>query len=185
MKGSKWLLGCAAFVTAFLVADLAWWVFGITTNSTVSMPVGLWTSHSVSSPLRRGDIVVICATSDPRFAYYVGPYVGPGHCNGLEPMLKPIAAVAGDMVEVTEAGVIVNGGLIAHSARQTADGKGRSMAALFPPIEGKQAVVDGTVWLIAPTDKSFDSRYFGALQVSAVIAKAYPLLVWEDADGSR
>jgi type IV secretory pathway protease TraF len=52
-------------------------------------------------------------------------YVGPGTCpSASEPLLKTIAAVSGDVVRVTDAGIVVNGELLPHSTALAHDGRG-------------------------------------------------------------
>jgi len=47
--------------------------------------------------------------------------------DGYAPLLKPIAARAGDTVTVSEAGVAVNGKLLPNSKQYPKDGIGRPM----------------------------------------------------------
>jgi conjugative transfer signal peptidase TraF len=125
--------------------------------------------------LHRGDIVAACVRPSAAVRYYVGK----GECldTGLEPLVKEVVAVGGDTVSVTEAGVVVNTELVPHSARLRVDGQGRSLDDLFPVTETRTYVVaPGWVWLIAPMDKSFDSRYLGSFSVNAVVGLMKPLL---------
>jgi conjugative transfer signal peptidase TraF len=111
-----------AFGVAAVIGSAA--VGGVRWNGTQSMPCGLWLVRSLPSQLHRGDIVAACVK--PSAA--VRAYVGKGECQdtGLEPVVKEVAAVAGDTVAVTEAGVVVNDALVPHSARLHVDGQGRS-----------------------------------------------------------
>lgn len=144
---------------------------GLRVNASHSMPVGVWVIGPPTE-IVRGEAVVVCA-GEPEAARYVGP----GGCpNGLEPLVKPVAAVAGDVVIVTAHGVAVNGEAIENTAPLIRDDAGR---ALHPVPEGIYAVESGNVWLLSSHDvRSFDSRYFGPVPVSAVLAVARPLLVW-------
>jgi conjugative transfer signal peptidase TraF len=164
------------------IAALAVFVFGgatvsgIRLNTSPSMPRGLWIEHAVPAQVHRGDVVAACLEPSEALKYYLGP--GDCQSTSLEPVIKPVVAVAGDTVAITEAGVVVNGSLVRHSARLSRDGHGRSMAILFPsPIEGTVVVPRGLVWLVAPMDESFDSRYLGPVRTSSIIAIADPLLV--------
>ena len=173
---SQWgTYGIAISALAVLVFGGAT-VSGIRLNISSSMPRGLWIEHAVPAQVHRGDVVAACLEPSETLKYYVGP----GDCQNtsLEPVIKPIVAVAGDTVAITETGVVVNGSPIRHSARLSRDGHGRSMAVLFPPrIEGAVVVPPGFVWLVAPMDESFDSRYLGPVRTSSIIAIADPLLV--------
>jgi conjugative transfer signal peptidase TraF len=159
-------VGVAAVIGTAAVGGVRW-------NGTPSMPRGLWLVRSLASQLHRGDIVAACAKPSDA----VRTYVGKGECQdtGLEPLVKEVVAVDGDTVSVTEAGVVVNDALVPHSARLHVDGQGRSLDALFP-IPAPSVVAPGFAWLVAPTDKSFDSRYLGAFPLTAIIGQMEPLL---------
>ena len=151
-------------------------VSGVRLNTSPSMPRGLWLVHDTPARVHRGDVVAACLEPSEAVKYYVGP--GDCQSTSLEPVIKPVIAVAGDTVAITETGVVVDGSPIRHSARLSRDGHVRSMAVLFPPlIKGAVVVPPGFVWLVAPMDESFDSRYLGPVRTSSVIAIADPLLV--------
>jgi conjugative transfer signal peptidase TraF len=159
--------------TAFGVVVLVGgsWAAGLTWNATGSMPRGLWVERTEHSALHRGDVVSVCVESSDT----VKRYVGPGDCQGtrLEPLLKPVAAIAGDRVAVSDQGVSVNGQLIAHSKPRLTDGQGRALPHL---VQMEVHVAMGHVWLVAPMDDSFDSRYLGPVSTTAVIGEMTPLL---------
>ncbi len=55
-------------------------------------------------------------------------YIPAGACpGGHEPLVKPVAAMAGDRVTVTALGIAVNGEPIAHSAPLDEDSAGRPL----------------------------------------------------------
>jgi conjugative transfer signal peptidase TraF len=92
--------------------------------------------------------------------------------DGYAPLLKPIAARAGDTVTVSEAGVAVNGKLLPNSKQYPRDGIGRPMPLI--PL-GTYAVLPGTVWVISSYNRfSFDSRYFGAIHLDERVQYAKP-----------
>ena len=89
-------------------------------------------------------------------------------------MLKPVAAVAGDTVDVDAAGVAVNG-VPAVPPGLARDSRGRALAAVPP---GRYPVPSGAVWLLSShSPRSWDGRYWGPLPVEAVRGEAWPLLV--------
>ncbi|MBV9152346.1 MAG: conjugative transfer signal peptidase TraF [Alphaproteobacteria bacterium] len=151
---------------------------GYRINTTSSMPRGVWRVASAPARLARGMIVIACqpAGAIAQTALRRG-YVDPGTCaSGLEPLLKPIAAVAGDVVQITAMGILVNGFLLPRSTGLLHDSAGRS---LQPAPPGKYEVGPRQVWLVAPMAASFDSRYFGAVPVSAIQGIARPVWVFE------
>lgn len=91
------------------------------------------------------------------------------------PLLKPIVARAGDRVETSAEGVLVNSVLLRNSAPRTKDTGGRSIP--HHPY-GRYEVQPGTVWVISSYDqRSFDSRYFGPVELSRIQGYYRPLLV--------
>jgi conjugative transfer signal peptidase TraF len=126
--------------------------------------------------MRRGSIIVVCPPENDvaRQGARRG-YLGPGNCpGGSEPLVKPVAAVAGDLVEVSPAGVSVNGFRVPSSAPLWRDSAGRSLA----PLVGVHLIRPGELWLLSGRDaRSFDSRYFGPVPLANVRGVARPVLV--------
>ena len=167
---------CAAGATmlaALAAADQA----GLRVNTTPSMPIGLWAIESVRTVLTRGDVVTVCLPDGAvlRQAMQRG-YIATGTCSyGAEPLVKPVAAVSGDLVTVSAHGIDVNATPIANTAELPQDEAGR---ALHPIPAGSYRVGPEEVWLLSGHDpRSFDSRYFGAVPVANVLGIAHPLWV--------
>jgi conjugative transfer signal peptidase TraF len=141
---------------------------GLRFNSTPSMPIGLWRVAATEGPLQRGDNVIVCPpdTAAVRTGTRRG-YIQPGLCpGGYEPLVKPVAAVVGDVVTVSVAGVAVNGQQVTNTAQLAQDSAGR---VLRPFPAGAYAVAAGEVWLLSGHDpRSFDSRYFGPVPAANV-----------------
>ena len=150
---------------------------GFRINTTSSMPVGVWRVTLLPADLRRGEVVTVCLPDGDvaRLAAERG-YVPAGSCpDGREPLIKPVAAVAGDLVRVTRAGVSVNGIDVDGTAPLDRDTAGRPLQA-FPA--GAQQVQPGQVWLLAGFSRnSFDSRYYGPVPVGSVQSVAHPVWV--------
>lgn len=145
-------------------------------NLTDSMPLGVWLVGGVVGELKRGDAVTVCLPTDTAKAAYQNGYIGIGLCaDTYEPILKPIGAVAGDVVTVSSTGLAVNGVSMPNTVARQADTLGRLMNPVPP---GEYRVEPGTVWIIAPRHElSFDSRYFGPVSLSAITGTASPLIV--------
>lgn len=143
------------------------WAFDLGMNFTESAPTGIWTKKPIQS-ISKGTLVVFCAPpSDIPMTH--------GDCPDTfnAPLLKPVAAVAGDTVKISRGlPATVNGHALPNTAAHP------SMKA-WP--DGEYIVRDGQVWLFSSySPKSFDSRYFGPVNLSAVRGEAVPLLVWGD-----
>ena len=149
---------------------------GLRINFTASMPRGLWQVRT-GAPVARASVVAICPPdrADIREAAQRG-YIAAGACpGGLEPLLKPVAAIAGDLVTVTPLAVAVNGQPVADTAPLAQDEAGRTLRPVPP---GSYRVASGEVWVLSSHDpRSFDSRYFGPLPAGGVQGEARPLWV--------
>jgi conjugative transfer signal peptidase TraF len=101
-----------------------------------------------------------------------------GRCpNSLVPIGKIVVAVSGDTVSVSAAGVIVNGALKPCSRPVERDLAGRPMPRL--PV-GARVLGPDSVWLLAPSERSFDSRYVGAVRRVDIVTRIRPVWVWTD-----
>jgi conjugative transfer signal peptidase TraF len=135
------------------------------------MPIGVWLERPSTGAYTVGTVVEVC----PALTAWERVYLAPGDCStGLEPMLKPIAAVAGDQVVVGPNGVAVNGAAIPNSAPLAHDPSGR---LLHPYPAGTYDVAPGQVWLIVPRADSLDGRYLGPVPTADIRSLATPLLV--------
>jgi conjugative transfer signal peptidase TraF len=143
------------------------------------MPQGLWQVRAADAPLQRGELVTVCLpdTAPIREAMARG-YLPAGSCaGGYEPLVKPVAAVAGDQVTVTRGGITVDGRPVAYSVQLLRDSAGRPLRSVAP---GLYPVMPGEVWLLSGHDpRSFDSRYFGPVPTASVQGMARPLWVFD------
>jgi conjugative transfer signal peptidase TraF len=144
---------------------------GIRFNGTASMPRGVWLESPVSHTLKAGDVVMVC---EP--ATWLEPYVAPGHCpSRLEPLLKPIVAIPGDVVTVSPTGVAVNGLMLPNSAPMAHDAARRPLQA-WPT--GTYTVGAWQVWLVSTRRNSLDARYLGPTSIADIEGLAHPVLTW-------
>jgi conjugative transfer signal peptidase TraF len=166
------LIGVVA-VTAFAVVALQ--RANLRVNFTGSVPIGIYLLLPLQPyGVKRGMLVAACA---PIRAAEIGRqrgYLGAGRCAGdTELLLKYVRAIAGDGIDVTAAGVVVNGHLLLHSQPASHDRSGRR---LVPWPRGTYRLAEGQVWLYAANDRSWDSRYWGPAANSDIVAKVVPLL---------
>lgn len=145
---------------------------GLRLNDSPSMPTGVYVRTSSESI---ANLVVFCP-SEPfaRLSVERG-YRSRGNCpDGAEPLAKPIAARPGDCVELSAAGMAVNGRPLTNTAPLAKDSAGRPLSHW--PF-GRYIVVPGTVWVASTYSiRSFDSRYFGPVSASQVREHVRPLL---------
>ena len=132
-------------------------------NASPSVPVGLYLVTKASP--RVGDLVVlrlppVIAAFAARRAYLpTSTY-----------LLKPIAAVAGDLVCRFGERVLVRG--VLAGIAEDADSDGNPM----PTWQGCRILQMGEVFVLADHPASFDSRYFGPLETASIAGRA--VLVW-------
>jgi conjugative transfer signal peptidase TraF len=148
-------------------------VAGIRPNFSASAPSGLWISHQITAPLHRGMIVGLCPPSTVAVVQLFSsngtlPY---GECPETHTrlLLKPIAAVEGDTVRIEQGKpATVNGWALPNtSAHKT--------VVAWP--DGEYIVKPNQVWVFSTYHStSFDSRYFGPVDIKDVHEEAEPLL---------
>jgi conjugative transfer signal peptidase TraF len=148
---------------------------GFRLNMTPSIPEGIYVSDP--KPPGRGDLVLVCPPDTPFFrGARANGYLFRGRCpGGYVPLMKPIAAVEGDIVDVSPAGIRVNGVALANTRAFSSDAHGN----LLPhPKTGRHVVEAGEMWLLSSYDqRSIDSRYFGPLSIAGVETVVRPVLV--------
>lgn len=151
---------------------------GLRLNLTGSLPVGLYVA-SRAAPVR-GALILACLP--PRVAVFAkarGYVPRGGACRGgTVPVGKPVAAVKGDTVTVTPSGLFVNSARVPNSEPLGADHNGRPLPRL---AVGRYVVGPGELWVVSSYSRfSFDSRYFGPVNVGEVRASLWRL--WTGGD---
>lgn len=167
----------ALLATTALAAGLAAaGALGLRFNLTSSLPVGVYRVTNDAPTLERGAIVLYCLPPlIARLAHDRGYVPRGGVCaEGLVPIGKIAAALPGDTVGVAPDGITVNGRPQLHSRSLKADMMGRQLPRL---VGGSYLVRRGEIWLLAPSDRSFDSRYLGPLTAENVVARVYPFWI--------
>lgn len=158
-----------AFAGPFFIAS----TIGIRINISPSLPIGL---YRMTSDVRAGFAEFCPEEPFAKFAIERG-YRSTGSCpDGAAPLMKPIAAVAGDVVNVSADGITVNHRAISNTASKQKDSRGRPM---YPWPSGEYTVLAGFAWVASSYNEwSFDSRYFGPVPTSAIRAHLKTLWVW-------
>ena len=146
---------------------------GLRLNLTPSLPRGVYLLRSEAPT--RGDLVAACLPTEAASLGRERGYLGTGTCAGLStPVLKFVAAIAGDVVEISD-DVRVNGTYL-QSAPPTEDRAGRP---LEPYPSGRYELGRDELWLYSPSPHSWDSRFFGPVPVDNACGIVRPLWVWD------
>jgi len=159
---------------AVCVIALAGWQGGYRLNETPSYPLGLWRIEPIARPVAVGDRVFVCPPQTENFALAAERgYVRRGLCPGwLSPLIKTVAAVAGQRIDIA-ASVSIDGRLLDHSQIHVVDAQGR---ALVP--YGGGIVPAGFLYLHSNFAGSYDSRYFGPVPATGLLGLARPVLTF-------
>jgi conjugative transfer signal peptidase TraF len=136
--------------------------FGLRINTSPSLPI-LYVTTAGSA----ANLVEFCPAEPFAALAIIRGYRDSGICpDGAAPLLKPVVARPGDMVELSARGISVNGALLSNTAPLSKDTKGRPLKAW--PF-GRYVVASGTVWVASSYHpRSFDSRYFGPISTAAI-----------------
>jgi conjugative transfer signal peptidase TraF len=148
-----------------------WSIAGLRINTSPSLPVGLY----ITTANVRANLVEFCP-AEPFASFSIARgYRDRGACgDGAAPLLKPVVASAGDVVDLSARGISVNGVLLPNTAPLSKDSKSRPLTAW---IFGHYVVAPGTVWVASSYHpRSFDSRYFGPVSTSAIRHRIKPFL---------
>ena len=137
--------------------------FGLRINTSPSLPVGLY----ITTMDAGANLVEFCPAEPFATLAIVRGYRDSGTCrDGAAPLLKPVVAKSGDVVELSARGISVNGLLQLNTAPLSKDTKGRPLEAW--PF-GRYIVAPDTVWVASSYHpRSFDSRYFGPISTAAI-----------------
>lgn len=142
-------------------------------NLSPSIPIGLYVY--VPGAVHRGEFVQACLP-DALASYAVAHkilFTGGACANGSEPIVKVLAALPGDVVNV-DRDVRVNGRTWPSSTIRSIDSRGRAVDLRL--ARGTFVVAAHSMLLLGLHPRSWDGRYFGALPSSAVTGRWFPIL---------
>lgn len=148
---------------------------GYRINMTPSEPLGLWRIERLPRPVSIGDLVFVCppVTSAIEEARWRG-YLRRGLCaGGVAPLIKTVAALPGQHVDITDH-VLIDGRPVPASLVRKNDGEGRPLTpysgGLVPPHH---------LFLHSSFASSYDSRYLGPVPDSGLLGLARPILTFD------
>ncbi|MGX1413528.1 S26 family signal peptidase [Bradyrhizobium elkanii] len=141
-------------------------------NATASTPVGLYALHPVGD-LHALELVAVRLPEPIASVLADGSFLPKGL-----PLLKRVMALPGQTV--CRSGDAITVDAVDVGAAHDRDHLGRPL----PRWSGCRVLQPGEVFLMNPTvPESLDGRYFGALPVTSIVARAVPLWTDEAGDG--
>ena len=162
--------------SAGLVAAVAGagWGTGLRINLTASYPRGLWRIEPLDRAAAAGDLLFICPPDTAEFERaFARGYIRRGLCSGgLSPLIKTVAAVGGQQVDVADQ-VLIDRRPLPGSDVRHADAAGRPLLAFAGGV-----IPAGELYLHSDFAGSYDSRYFGPIPSSGVLGLARPVLTF-------
>jgi conjugative transfer signal peptidase TraF len=147
------------------VPTVVGWQPRIIWNASASVPLGLYVA-APTDHIALGDLVL--ARPPGTLATFLAQrgYIARG-----VPLLKHVAALPPQVVCAEGTAITVDSETVAH--RRTADRLGR----VLPTWHGCHRLESGEVFLLNPAEPdSLDSRYFGPLLRTSIVARLHP--VW-------
>ena len=154
------------------------WGAGYRCNPTPSLPVGLY--RLAAGTPQRGEPVAICLSGPFADLAAERGYLKPGSCpSGLRPLLKRLAGLPGDLIQVDRDGIRVTpaGSPVAclwlESRIKTVDRHGRPVVSALT----SGVIPAGSALVLGEHPGSFDSRYFGLVPLDS-LRRTVPVFVW-------
>lgn len=155
-------------------------LLGARINVSPSIPVGLY--WRADAPVARGAYVMFCPPQIEVFRHALQRgYLGSGWCpGGYGYVMKKVAGATGDVVEVADDGLRINGVPYPKSALLRLDGQGRPL----PRFQTNRYTLSEFQLLLMSDahPRSFDGRYFGPIQRRQVKEVIVPVLTWESSE---
>ncbi len=180
---TSWARLCRALAVVAIIVFLAVWtayLSGARLSRTNSLPKGLY--WAVAKEPERGDLVVFWPRDTAamrearRRGYILGGVYNTVNGEGYGLLLKRLMAVPGDVISITDAGVVINGSLVPNTRPLVADNVGDPLPTLrFTDYW----LGDGEVLFLSDhLPRSFDGRYFGVQQRRQIVEVVVPVWTW-------
>jgi conjugative transfer signal peptidase TraF len=160
------ILACGRLLVDFQI--------GLSLTDSSSRP-GLY--RLIDAPIRRGELVAACLPDNVEREGLSRGYLRVGDCPaGAQAVLKIVGALGGDLLEVQSDRVFINGTTQLNSRVMSRDTANRPL----PHVQwGRYSVASNEAWIFGFSNpRSWDSRYFGPVPVTAIRGVAEPLLTW-------
>lgn len=196
-RSSSWALvllcGAAAIFGISVTLNALMATLGLYFNTSDSLPYGLYqaqyrgqvkvgffalkANESRGELIKHGALVLVCLPEEIAQLALERNYVNAGKCPAQSaPVGKYVVATGGDIVQFEHYGVLVNDQLLPHSMRVAYDANGLELPK--PQLISAYRLRLGEYLVLNKRADSFDSRYFGVVSDSAIVATLTPLLTF-------
>ena len=171
LRGASRLVLLAAIPTASIVIGA--YALGLRLNLSPSIAPGIY--RVANGPIERGTTVLVCLPPSLSALARARDYITAGSCpDGNAPIGKVVAAMVSDTVDVTDAGLTVNGQRLPNTRPLFSDHHGRALPHV---AHGRYVVPADRIWLVSThSPRSFDSRYFGPVSSTWIVSRVQPVL---------
>jgi len=148
---------------------------GYRLNPSDSIPIGLYKISGSSG--FKNKYVIFCPDNRDEFKRAVERgYISKGFCqSGFGYMMKKVVAIEGDIISVTDKGVIVNNKIQSYSTPLTKDGANRALNQWR--INDYQLKHNELLTMTDQDKWSFDGRYYGLIKTNQVKGVITPIWV--------
>lgn len=157
-------------IPSILLPSMLAYVFSLRINTTRSLPMGIYAVTKDAFC----ELIEYCPEGNAAKESKIRGYRNTGSCSdGAEPLIKPVVAREGDVVEFSSQGISVNGNLLKNTAPLPLDGAGKLLTHWK---FGVYRVASGEVWVASIYNYgSYDSRYFGPIHISSIRNRLRPI----------
>lgn len=148
---------------------------GYRLNPSDSIPIGLYKISNSSS--FKNKYIIFCPDNRDEFSQAVDRgYIDNGFCqSGFGYMMKKVVAIAGDVISVTDKGVIVNNKLQPYSTPLKKDGANRALNQWR--INDYQLKNNELLTMTDQDRWSFDGRYYGLVKANQIKGVITPIWI--------
>jgi len=165
----------ACFTVAIFAVVAVFREIGLRLNVSPSLPLGLYVARSLEQFAipGRNTLVLVCLPRELAAFGRARGYLPHGRCaDGSAPVGKPVFAIPGDTVVVTPLGITRDNAVAPNTRALRRDSNGQPLVRV---LIGRYAVPPGFLWLVSSySDRSWDSRYYGPVPLSAVVGTLAP-----------
>ena len=158
------LLAAAICAVSVLLPLTMYRGFGFVINYTDSLPEGVYRLYPVTE-INLNTLIAIDVPEPYKDMVYGRGWLIRG---GI--LIKPVAAMSGDRIDINDSKLYINGRYFGPVFKQDLQG------LPLPGVSGSYELKKDGLFLASPYARSFDSRYFGPVTKDSILAEAKP--VW-------